>query len=241
MNNSSNIKRQFSKGIDEGSNTNTLQKLSPPPLTFLKCPKNLEGLNWKDFRLYIRYLDLKAQNPDIGLFKIYYNHRYYQRVIKKLIIKGWAWRSNGKVYLKAYQAIWRSMGISRVRINGVLRYQYWKISIDQLCLNRSNQKINGKVIPGYLKEIEEIIRKKLTKRKLAQLRFALNSEGKFKQDQATFSAKSASSLFGHRSPSTGSKLRQKYFEMIEQTPDEMKPRFNIKKGRFEEPTKKVAI
>jgi hypothetical protein len=52
--------------------------------------------------------------------------------------------------------------------------------------------------------------------------------------QATFSAKSAGTLFGFTSAATGSKLRQKYFEVLPMTPEESKPRFNKQRGRYEE-------
>lgn len=218
------IKRQKSKGIDEGTNTNAFQKLS-----FLKIPVTIAETSWKDLRLYVRYLDLKCQNPDVGTFTIHHSRRAYQRDIKAMIKKGWIVRDGRKIILKAYQAVWRQMEINRVRVKGLWRYKYWKIPVDVTSLERCN----------YLKEIENIIRKKVTKRKLSQLRFALKDEGD--KNQATFSSKSAASLFGYRSTSSGSKLRQKYFSIVEQTPEESKLYFNKAHGRFEARTKKIEI
>lgn len=208
---------------------NTLQKVSRAPLEFIKCPVNIgdSKASWKDFKLYVKYLDMKVQNPDIGTFQIFHSHRYYQRTIKQLIQKGWATREGKKVFLKAYQHVWRDMGVNRVNDKGFLRFKYWKIPVS---LFSEERKI-------YLKEIEHEIRKRISKRKLAQIRYALKANGET-VDEATFSAKSASSLFGYRSPTTGSKLRTKYFEVI---PEDSKPKYNIAHGRYEEPTKKIAL
>jgi hypothetical protein len=86
----------------------------------------------------------------------------------------------------------------------VPRFKYWKIPIEIFSPERKT----------YLKEIEHEIRKKITKRKLAQIRYALKGKGESlaRADQATFSARSAGTLFGFTSPATGTKLRQKYFE-----------------------------
>lgn len=225
-------KRQLSQVLEKGPllYSNTFRKVSHSVATHIKCPVNIGEVSWKLFRLYVRYLDLKAQSPDLGTFKIYHTRRAYQRVIKSLIEKGWATRTKGTVSLRAYQYVWRAMEIDRVRIRGVLRFKYWKIPIDRLPSERQD----------YLKEIENIIRKKVTMRKLAQLRFALNEKG-LNKDQATFSARSTSDLFGYRSTSSGSKLRKRYFEIIPQSPEQAKTYFNHAHGRWEDPPKRIAL
>lgn len=212
---------------------NTFQKLSQPSATSIKVPKNIgeaiaeHRINWKDLRAYIRYLDLKVQNPNVGTFRTEHSHRYYQRTIKDLITRGWASRENGVILLRAYQSVWRSMGITRTNQKGILKFSYWKISVDGL----SNER---KV---YLRQIEDEIKKLITERKRRQIRWALGDGS----NSVTFSAKSAASMFGYNSPATGSKLRQKYFGVIPMTPEEAKPRFIKERGRFEEPTKQIAI
>src|SRR5690606_12754851 len=214
---------------------NTFRKVSHSVSGFIKCPVNIadslrdkaDQKAWKDFKLYIKYLDLKVQNPDCGTFRIEHSPRYYQRVIKQLIAKGWAWKEGKTLFLKAYQYVWRDMGINRVQYKGYLKFRYWKIPIDGFSLERK----------VYLKEIETEIRKRITKRKLAQIRYAL----KEKADRATFSAKSAGSLFGYKSTSTGSKLRKDYFSVVPMTPEQAKPRYNRDRGRYEQPTKQIAI
>jgi len=237
-----NEKRQFSKVKGLGSTTiyldreyNTFRKVSHSVSGFIKCPVNIsdslrdksDRKSWKDFKLYVKYLDLKVQNPDCGTFQICHSHRYYQRVIKQLLAKGWAWKEGRAVYLKAYQWVWRDMGINRVQYKGYLKFRYWKIPTDGFSLERK----------AYLKEIETEIRKRIAKRKLAQFRYALTE----KADKATFSAKSAGSQFGYKSPSTGSKLRKHYFSVVQVPAEQAKPRYNRDRGRYEEPTKQIAI
>lgn len=239
-----NRKRQLSKA--KGGYTtsllskeyNTFRKVSFCSSEFIKCPVNIgETLKWnstkgawKEFRLYTRYLDLKAQSPNTGTFRIKHSPRYYQRTIKQLIAKGWAWRDGRTVYLKAYQHVWRDLGIGRVQQKHGLKFKYWKIPVS---LFSDQRKI-------YLKEIEVEIRKRIAKRKLAQIRWALKQKGKNEQSE-TFSAKSAGTTFGYRSPSTGSKLRQIYFEVLPMSEDELRPKFSKERGRYEVPTKKIAI
>lgn len=241
------MKRQVLKA--KGGSKNSFRLLSFFSASFVKCPVNIgdaltESANdviekrkfnkvWKDFRLYVKYLDLKVQCPDLGMFKIQYSHRYYQRTISDLIAKDWAYRKKGIIYLRAYQFVWKSLGIYRVNDNGIPRFKYWKIPVEKFSMTRKD----------YLKELEDEIRKRIAKRKLAQIRYALKGKGESsaRADHATFSARSAGTLFGFTSSSTGTKLRQKYFNVLPMTKEEAKPRFNKARGRYEEPTKKIAI
>lgn len=233
-------KGQLSKAKGGYSNSNTLQMLSLPTVEFVKCPVNIgESLKWNsekkawmDFRLYLKYLDLKAQNPNAGTFKIYQKDakKYYERTIKSLVAKGWAAKKGRIVLLKAYQYVWRDLGINRIETKDKRHFKYWKIYVSNFSTSRTE----------YLKELREEIYKRIAKRKLAQFRRALKEKGVF-SNEATFSARSAGSTFGYRSPSTGSKLRDKYFEVIQLSPEESKPKYNPKKGRFEEPTKRIVI
>jgi hypothetical protein len=108
-------KRQVLKA--KGGCKNSFRFLSFPSSSFIKCPVNIgDALKdaasktiakreykkaWKDFRLYVKYLDMKVQNPDVGIFQICHSHRYYQRTVKQLIAKDWAFRKNGLFYLRA--------------------------------------------------------------------------------------------------------------------------------------------
>lgn len=235
------------------SKLNNFRKLSRPfkKGEFVKCPVNIgdaltkqsNAKSWKLFRLYVQYLDMKIQNPNVGTFKIEHSHRSYQRVIKKLIQKGWAIRKERTVYLRAYQYVWRDIGVTRCRDRKtkVERFRYWKIPVWKF-LEEKRYYLDKNSIKGYLKEIEDEIRKRISKRKLAQIRYALKDQD---EKRARYSSRSAGSLFGYKSTSTGSKLRSKYFEVIEPKTEEEKfkarPRWNKAHGRYEEPTKEVAI
>lgn len=197
---------------------------------FLRVPVNIEGVPWRVFRLYIKYLDLKAQNPDAGTFKIYHSRRSYQRDIKAMIDRGWVWREDGAIKLRAYPFVWKDMGIQRVRVKNILRFKYWKIPLDGFSEMRN----------VYLREAEKEIRKRMAKRKGAQIRRALSHKG-IKNYQATFAGMSAALLFGYQSASTGSKLRKSFFEVLPQTPEEAKPYYSKVNGRWENRTKQIAL
>ena len=206
-----------------------------PQSEFIKIPvniadslkDNLRSKSWKDFKLYCRFLDLKVQNPNCGTFHIEHTHRAYQRGIKALIQRGWAWREGRTIKLKAYQFVWRSMGINRVKVGDILKFKYWKISVSLFSESRKD----------YLRQLENVIREKIASRKLAQIRYALKAKGE-RSNQVTYSSMSASSLFGYRSSSTGTKLRNKFFSVVE---TKSKPFFNAKRGRYEEPTKQIHL
>ena len=151
--------------------------------------------------------------------------------MKEMISKGWAFdRGRGEVKLRAYPFVWRQMGIQQLRFKNILKYRYWKIPIDGFSDDR----------PAYLREIEKEIRKRMAVRKGAQIRRALQIKGT-DNDRATFAGMSAALLFGYQSPSTGSKLRKSFFEVLPQTPEEAKPYFNRVNGRYENRTKQIAI
>ena len=198
---------------------------------FLRVPVNMEGVPWKLFRLYVKFLDLKAQNPDAGVFRIYHSKRAYQKAIKEMISKGWLFdRGRGEVKLRAYPAVWRLMGIQQLRFKNILRYRYWKIPLEGFSDDR----------PAYLREIEKEIRKRMANRKASQIRRALSHKGTA-NDRATFAAMSASLLFGYQSPSSGSKLRKSFFELLPQTADEARPFLSKKNGRWENRTREIAV
>lgn len=202
-----------------------------PSAEFLRVPVNIEGVPWRVFRLYVKFLDLKAQDPDAGTFKIFHSKRAYQKAIKEMTAKGWAFdRGRGIVRLRAYPFVWRQMGIQRVRVKGILKYRYWKIPLEGFSDNR----------PEYLKEIEKEIRKRMAIRKGAQIRRALSNKGT-SNDRATFAAMSAALLYGYQSPSTGSKLRKSFFEVLPQSAEEAKPYLNMTRRRWENRTKQIAL
>lgn len=197
---------------------------------FLRVPINIEGLPWRVFRLYVKYLDLKAQDPDTGNFKIYHSHRSYQVAIKEMVSRGWVWREGRTIKLRAYPFVWKDMGIQRVRVKNILKFKYWKIPVDLFSDTRRE----------YLSEMEKEIRKRMAKRKGAQIRRALSHKG-IKNHQATFAGMSAALLFGYQSASTGSNLRKTFFEVLPQTPEEAKPYFSRVNGRWENRTKQIAL
>lgn len=244
-----NAKRQLSEVKGQVVlDSNTFQKLSHSPAAFLKVPTNIGDAlkesaskkGWKDFKLYVGYLDMKAQNPNCGTFDIEVSARYYQRLVKKLVERGWAWREGRCIKLTAYQAVWRSMNIQRVKFKKMSRFKYWKIPIDKFSAERRIHHGKGLPVKGYLKEIEDEIRKRIARRKRAQMRYALKEKDR-DTSRATFSAKSAASVFGYNSPQSGSKLRSKFFSVIPMTEEQAKPRFNKARGRYEEPTKEIAL
>lgn len=197
---------------------------------FIKVPVNFENITFRDFRLYLKFLDCKAQTTE-GVFKIQCTPRYYYRVASDLVDRGWARQcaptEDGKFALKAYQFVWRDLGISKVNSTHGPAFRFFKIYTDGLSLDRVN----------YMRELEKIVRDRLARRREAQIRWSLRKAGS-ETTKANFSAKSAALLFGYRSSSSGSKLRKMYFSVIEQ---DSKPYFNRANGRYEEPTKQIRL
>jgi hypothetical protein len=200
----------------------------------------------------VRYLDCKCQSVE-GIFTNPGSRKWgesarqhYRRTIKLLLKHGWARPckkgEHGEIALKSYQYVWNKLGISMHqkrdprtfhdhRKGSTLFFSYYKISLDALSDDRKT----------YYNEIKLIIQKGMADRKRNQLRWRLNKGRNNKVDKvdsATFSALSSSSLFGYKSPSTGSKLRKMNFSIVE---TDEKPGFNPARGRWEDPTKKIAL
>lgn len=213
---------------------------------FLKVPTCFAGIPYKSQRLYIKYLDCKAQTIE-GVFKNMSSRKYnakdrehYRRIIQALLKKGWASSvSADTIELRAYQYVWRDLGIKRFdkwdfskfkdhsrRASGQF-FSYFKIPIDELSLERKT----------YYRQLAEIIQKKLADRRRSQIRWRLKQRG-LDTDQATFSSLSSALLFGYRSPATGSKLRKKHFSIV---PGEYKPYYNKVNHRWEDPAKKIVL
>lgn len=232
--------RQELKVIEGSINRSiTFQKLSP---TFVKVPLNLAGIPFRLQRAYVGFLDCKAQTIE-GTFHNNWDHaprRFYQRLMKKLVDLGWASRvSPGVISLRTYQHVWRSMGIGRLNKQNPRGWKdtkrkasgtgwvFYKITTDSLDGERA----------GYYMQIEKIIRTSIAKRMQAQIRWRLNKR-QTNHNQATFTSSGSAALFGYRSPASGSKLRKRFFEVI---PSNDKPYFNRVNGRYELPTKQIAI
>lgn len=227
------------------SSIQCLSKVVTQP-EYLKVPTAFEGIPYKKQRLYIKYLDCKAQTTE-GVFKNTMSRKYnpkdrqhYRRICQELIKQGWASSiSKDTISLRRYQFVWRDLGIKRFnkwdgnqfkqpsrKASGQF-FSYFKIPIDCLALDRKT----------YYKEILDIIHKRLADRRRNQTRWRLKQRG-LESTEATFSGYSSALLFGYRSPATGSKLRKKHFSVIS---DNAKPYYNIVNHRWEEPTRKIAL
>jgi hypothetical protein len=231
------------------SGVNTGVQYLTKVVTHIKVPISLEGVPYKLQRLYVRFLDCKSQSVE-GIFSNPGSRKWgestrqhYRRTIKLLLESGWARPcekgEGGEIALKSYQFVWNAMGVPRHqkkdrrafldrRQGSGLFFAYFKIPLESLSDDRRT----------YYDEIKLIIQKNLADRKRRQLRWRLNSGRKYKVDSTTFSALSTSSLFGYKSPSTGSKLRKMNFSIVDTAE---KPGFNPARGRWEEPTKKIAL
>ncbi|MGE0588926.1 MAG: hypothetical protein AB7O48_10170 [Cyclobacteriaceae bacterium] len=201
-------------------------------MDFLKVPVNAQFKSYKDLRLYCSYLDFKAQNPE-GIYKVFIrkNKDYVSRNFKKMQRRGWASKNrDGTISLRAYQYVWRTLGIHQIKVNGRFKFKYYKIWIDSLSMDRKS----------YLKELERIIQKKIAERKAAQMRFR-RLENKGQLSEVTFGSIRAANLFGYKSASSGSKLREKYFSLIPQTEQEKKQYWNPSKGMYQNHCRKIAL
>lgn len=188
---------------------------------------------------------MKAQTSEgvfKNLWKIPSHRRFYQRVMKELLVAGWATKLGPRtIALRSYQEIWRSLKIPRLRKRGKgwhdasrrpsgYSWAYFKIPVEQLDNDRQN----------YYRQLETIIRRKIANLVRGQIRWNLK-QTQVNSNEANFACLTAASWFGFRSPSTGSKLRKKYFDLIPQTAEESRPYFSRIHGRFESRTKQIAL
>ncbi len=241
--------RKVLEAVNSDSTQNLTKVVTPMKVENLKVPTSFGEVPFMLQRLYIKYLDCKAQTVE-GIFKNQWNRKwspgqrqYYRRAINKLLESGWArpvaGGEDGDIAVRAYQHVWRDLGIKRfikkdrkrfrdARLGSGEFYSYFKIPIRDLAEDRK----------VYNMQITDTIQKHVAERKRAQIRQRLNSSSSSKIDKATFGAKRAALLFGYKSPSTGSKLRKKNFSIVE---TDEKPSFNRRNGRWENPCKQIAL
>ena len=107
--------------------------------------------------------------------------------------------------LKSYEVVWKLLGIQKVNIAGGKRYRFHKISDHSTWSIFKRKTIED--IQGYQ-----------TERKKAHFKRRLNYAGMSPDvnHSPLFSAKAAAKLFGYKSRTSGSRYRERYFDVIKE-------------------------
>ena len=180
----------------------------------VKIPKQLFSISPANARLYAAFLDFKAFNPE-GFICPPFNRKadrfYYSYWKKKLITRHWATKDGQCVALASYQEVWGLLGVDRSWNNGIKKYKYsyHKIDIDELPINRKE----------YFKFLTELVLTKVAGNKVRQIKWRLKNKqtpGTVNKTETFMSCRKVASLFGLRSSSSGSKYRNKFFNVVDE-------------------------
>lgn len=180
-------------------------------MNFIKIPIGLFSASTKDIRLYCAYLDFKCFNPEGRVcppFKVKVNRFYYTYWRKKLLAKGWA-MENGRCFnLLRYPEVWQDLGVLPGWNGQRYKFGYKKILIETLPLDRKE----------YFKVLRDMVLKTIAGNKVRQIKWKLKTKHKkdrrVNTSQTFISTRTVARLVGLRSATSGSKYRNKLFEVI---------------------------
>lgn len=174
----------------------------------LKVPTNI-SVPVATLHCYAAYLWFKkfdrfgVINPS-KLPKQYRNRTNYW--LKRLLSVGFIERQGDCYTLKAYQAVWRLMGIKKCKTKSDhFKFKYWKLVID-----------NDK---SFLAQVKDGVFKHLARRIKNQIAFRLvnGRTSKIKgirRNHVELSGNTTAKLFGYAYWTSGVKYRNKYFKVI---------------------------
>lgn len=170
---------------------------------FLKIPKNWENITWENRNIYIAYLWTKRYSRFGRVHVSHLPKRHFGHYISKLISVGFMRREGDFYVLIGYDKVWSLLGINKVKFGKGKRFRFYKV------LDHSTWSM-------FKKELIEDIQGFQTERKKAQFRRRLNKAGMSPDvdHRPLFSAKASASLFGYKSRTSGSKYRNKLFDVV---------------------------
>lgn len=175
---------------------------------FLKVPKNWENVGWEARNIYVAYLWLKRYSRFGRVHKSSVPMRHFGHWVNKLISSGFVKREGDFYLLISYERVWEILGIKKVNCRGKLCYRWRKLPEYYTTWYEFKKNIITD-IQGYQTE-----RKKAQFRK----RFSLGDSPDKKGVNycPLFSSKAVAKLFGYKSAVTGSKYRDKYFDVVKE-------------------------
>ena len=188
---------------------------------YLKVPKNFEKLNnsfqveegapkyigigYEHRNAYAFYLWVKGISRFGNIPKSALPKRKYHHWINKVIAAGFMKDSGSYYKLVGYQKVWKMLKIEKVKIKAKgRRYHFRKLNIE------------ANSWPEFKREVLNNIFGYHVDRKKFQIRKRLKQAGVRKPHlhSSPFSALSVARLLGYRSPQSGSKYRDKYFDVV---------------------------
>lgn len=173
----------------------------PTDFSHLNRRGELVGISFDKRNLYLAYLFVKSHSRFGRVHKSKLPKRHFWHWIDKLTSSG-LMSVNGEYYsVKSYEAVWGLLGIQKFKCNRKLRYTFYKV----------------KSYPSwseFKKKTNFEIQASQTERKLSQMRHrTANYEG---NKTSSLSAQAVANLFGYKSAFTGSKYRDKFFDVVEE-------------------------
>lgn len=173
---------------------------------FLKIPKNWEGVSWEHRNIYVAYLWLKSYSRFGRVHKSLIPKRQFWHWITKLTSAGLARKEGDYYVLISYEKVWALFGINKVNYRGHLCYRWRKLP--------EYHRTWGEFKKNIITDIQSF----QTERKKAQFRKRYSLAGSPQQGGVIptplFSAQAAAKLFGYKSRVTGSKYREKFFDVV---------------------------
>lgn len=172
----------------------------------LKIPVNFEEIPYDKRNLFVAFLHLQSFSPygRIHISKV--PRRKFHHWLNKLTGAGLISRDKDYYILKSNEYVWGILGIKRINYKGN-EYRWRKLPNSFKSLKWSEFK---------RKAIEDI-QSYQTERKKAQLRRRHKLAGNpINNKTSLFGAKAAARVFGYKSVASGSKYRDKWFDVVKE-------------------------
>jgi len=172
---------------------------------FLKIPKNWQGVRWENRNIYIAYLWVKRYSRFGRVHISALPKKHFGHWIIKLLSVGFMRREGDYYVLIGYEKVWCILGIGKVKFKGGKRYRFHRV-------------LDCSTWSFFKKKLIDDIQGFQTERKKAQFRRRLNYAGVSTdvKYRPLFSSESAAKLFGYKSRTSGSKYRDKLFDVVQE-------------------------
>jgi len=178
-----------------------------------------------DFKDYVRYLWFKKMDRQ-GIISFaqlrsenYTNHNWMRSMLKR----GWAVRTETGYRLISYQAVWKSMGIKRVKKTATGREFFKYLRLPCWIKTYSTKDFFNYCVKYIREEMARLKKQHITYRLLSgriyrtdfknvkQVKNNIIAIGAF--EKPVFTTRAAANLYGYKSATSGKKLLMKHFKV----------------------------
>lgn len=170
------------------------------PLDFSHVKKGKKvGISFENRGIYLAYLFAKSHSRFGRVHKKHLPKRHFGYWLTKLVSVGFITVEGDYYLITSYEAVWSLLGIIKFKSGKTVKYKFYKVK-------------NYTTWTEFKKKNTFEIQATQTERKLRQMRHRTAKGNVI----SSLSAQAVANLLGYKSAYTGSKYRNKFFDVIEE-------------------------